>query len=472
MLEAKLIGFKEGLKIAVIGLVFYSCLLQKGKKGLMKPFNLGIAASVIISIIIFLVFQDAINKQILTSIIATSFAFFLVLSAASLLHASGTNLFRLPGNADSIPHGPSPSGQSFFSEGAAGWIIVFFAVLIFFIPDSIGSLLFLKELAFIKGVEVQPYVYAFAGFLIPFIIMYLVARFYRPYWIGKFFDLPQFLLFLAIVKLLGSGIKGIAELSLIPSVQRGFMKFVHDFVHQTLVLFLIPDHPILKTTVWDFIGVFFGADLASFASLIILLFFPLMFIYFGLFKPLPEPEAQTNVQRRKIKSVILSDRRKKALPVFVFTAFVLTAWFSQRGETVSQIYEPVPTPVIVEKGMVSIPRKVPGVDLMNGMLHKFSLVHEGEEIRIIVIKKPGKGLSVALDACEICPPDGYGQREDHLVCLYCSTPLHIDTLGHPGGCNPIPLGAWIDVKNINVKLEEVLDKWGYVKAGKGKEQIK
>jgi hypothetical protein len=34
------------------------------------------------------------------------------------------------------------------------------------------------------------------------------------------------------------------------------------------------------------------------------------------------------------------------------------------------------------------------------------------------------------------------------------------------------LGAWLDVKNINVKLEEVLDKWGYVKAGKGKEQIK
>ena len=307
MLEAKLIGFKEGLKVAVIGLVFYSCLLQKGKKGLMKPFNLGIAASLIISIIIFLIFQDAINKQILTNIIATSFAFFLVLSAASLLHASGTNLFRPLGNADSISDGPSPSGQSIFSEGAAGWIIVFSAALIFFVPDNIGSLLFLKELAFIKGVEVQPYVYAFIGFLIPLIVLYLVARFYRPYWIGKFFDLPQLLLFLAIVKLLGSGIKGIAELSLIPSVQRGFMKFVHDFVHQTLVLFLIPDHPILKTTVWDFIGVFFGADLASFASLIILLFFPLMFIYFGLFRPLPEPEAQTNVERRKIKSIILSD---------------------------------------------------------------------------------------------------------------------------------------------------------------------
>jgi hypothetical protein len=300
MLEAKLIGFKEGIKIALIWLVFYSCLLHKEKKDLIKPFNLGVITSLIITIIIFFLFQDAINRQVLTGIIATSFAFFLILSAANLLHASGTNLLRPLAHADSIPRGPSASGQFIFSGGAAGWIIVFSAVLVFFIPDSIGSLLFLKELAFLKGADVQPYVYASIGFLIPFIILYLVVRFYRLYWIGKFFDLPQLLLFLAIVKLLGSGTKGIAELSLIPSVQRGFMKFVHDFVHQTLVLFLIPDHPILETTVWDFIGVFFGADLASFASLIILLFFPLMFIYFGFFRPLPEPEAQTNVQRRKI----------------------------------------------------------------------------------------------------------------------------------------------------------------------------
>jgi hypothetical protein len=73
--------------------------------------------------------------------------------------------------------------------------------------------------------------------------MTAVTKLYKPFWLGSFFALPQLLLFFAMVKLFGSGIKGITELSLIPSVQRGFMKFIHDFVHQTFVMLMVPDHP-------------------------------------------------------------------------------------------------------------------------------------------------------------------------------------------------------------------------------------
>ena len=99
------------------------------------------------------------------------------------------------------------------------------------------------------------------------------------------------------------------------------------------------------------------------------------------------------------------------------------------------------------------------------------IIHENEEIRIIVMTKPDNSLSVSLDACEICPPEGYGQRADHLICLYCRTPIHIDTLGNPGGCNPIMLSAVVDSRFIKIRLQEVLNKWGYVQAGKGREGI-
>ncbi len=463
MLEAKLIGLKEGLKIAVVWLVFYSYLVQKDKRGLIKPFIAGILAALICAAILALVPQVEIERQVLSNIIATSFAFFLILSAALLIHASGTSLFA--GN-ERI--------ETFFNSENNTVLnaAVFLLTIIFFVPDSTGTLLFLKEFSFMRNTGAATYLYASLGLLIPVFILYLYCRFYKPYRIGNYFDLPQILLFLAIVKLLGSGTKGIAELSLIPSVQHGFMKFVHDFVHQTLVLFMVPDHPLLKTTVWDFIGIFFGSGLASFASLIILLFLPFMFIYISLFKPLPEPEARTNVEKRKIKSILLSDRRKKALPVILFTLLILTAWFSQRGETVSRIHDPDPRPVVADKNYINIPLKSPDMDVRDGLIHKFSFVHENEEIRIMVITKPDNSLTVSLDACEICPPEGYGQRGDHVVCLYCDTPIHINALGRPGGCNPVPLSAVVDTKFIRIRIPEILSKWGFIKTGKSKDNNK
>jgi hypothetical protein len=476
MLEAKLIGFKEGIKVAIVWFVFYSYLELKDKKNLIKPINNGLVTVCIITIIMLLLPQGFIAKEYLSNVIEMSFAFLLILSAAALFHASGTDLFEplrvaLKSQNSSFTNNTTLSKGGMFEKGRVGGIIIFLATLIFFVPDSTGSVIFLKELAFMRGAEFMTYAYSFAGFAVAVLIIFLAVKFYKPYWIGDYFDIPQLLLFLAIVKLLGGGIKGIAELSLIPSVQRGFMKFIHDFVHQTLVLLMIPDHPLLETTVWNFIGIFFGPNLASAASLVILLFFPLLFVYYRLFKPLPEPEAQTGVQRRKIKSQQLSNTRKKALPVLFFISLILVAWFSQRGETISRLYIPKQKPVVVDKGVVAIPLKDPTMNLMDGALHKFSLVHEAEEIGILIIKRSDNTLSVCLDACEICPSEGYGQRADHVVCLYCGTPLHIDTLGKPGGCNPIPLAVEIDGRFVRIELSEILEKWGFMKTGKIKKGI-
>ncbi|MBI4838975.1 MAG: DUF2318 domain-containing protein, partial [Nitrospirae bacterium] len=413
----------------------------------------------LILLISFFLPQGLIVREYLGNVIAMSFAIFLILSAAALFYMSGDLLGK-------------DSGVRFFSGGVKGTaiagVLIFFSTVLFFLPDSTGTIFYLKEMALMADQASTVYLYALTGLAVSLVIFIAVVKFYNLYWIGSFFDIPQILLFLAMVKLLGGGIKGIAELSLIPSVQRGFIKFIHDIIHQTLVLVMVPDHPLLKPTTWNFIGIFFGTNIASIASLILLLVFPFMFIYHSLFKPLPEPEAQTNAQRRKIKSFLLSDRRKKALPVIFFIGLILIAWFSQSGEQVTRLYNPKPSPVVADKGVVLIPLTVPGMDLMDGVLHKFSLVHDGDEIRIIIIKKSSNALAVCLDACEICPPEGYAQREDQVVCIYCGTPIAVDTLSEPGGCNPIPLEASVDASSVKIELSEILKKWKFVTAGKNK----
>jgi uncharacterized membrane protein len=455
--ESYIIGFKEGFKIGLVWLVLSSYLIIHEKNNLIRFFYGGLFFALAVACTVFFLPQELISKQLLGNIISMSFALFLITSAASLLHASGTNLFG--------------KGQWIDNPVVIPGGIILLSSL-FFAPDISGSLLFLKELSFMQDNDLLTYGKALIGFVIAVSIFIIIVRSYRPYWLGRFFDIPQLLLFLAIVKLMGSGIKGFAELSLIPAVQRGFMKFAHDFVHQTLVLVMVPDHPLLRITTWNFIGIFFGTNLASAASLIIILFFPLLFLYFSLFRPLPEPDAALGAEKRKIKSLILSSRRKKALPVIFFIGLITASWFFERGETVSELFVPEARPVVAENGVIMIPLSDPTMDLMDGALHRFMYTHQNDEIGILIIKKPDDTLSVCLDACEICPPVGYGQRTDHVVCIYCRTPISIDTLGQPGGCNPIPLSAEIDGRFVNIKTDEILDKWGFVLSGDSKEPIR
>jgi hypothetical protein len=335
----------------------------------------------------------------------------------------------------------------------------------FFLPDY-GPFLFLNELSGLKEAVSLTYFSALTGFLIAGGICLVTVRYASARFIGSFFDIPQLLLFFALVKLFGGGAQGFAEISLIPSVQRGLMKFSHDFIHQTFVFLMVPDHPLLKTTVWNFIGIFFGPNIASWESLIVLLFFPLMFIYYSLFKPLPEAESDSGAERRKLRHRILS-QKEKGPSDNRFCLYYFFAWFL-RGRSASM-------PVYLQtgcRGQVMIPVNDPTMDLRDGTMHKFALSHKGHEIKLLVIIKPDNQLSVCLDACEICQPDGYGQREDHVVCLYCNTPIPISTLGNPGGCNPIPLSSSVDDRFIRIEMSEIVNKWEYVNSGKSKEAVR
>jgi len=128
--------------------------------------------------------------------------------------------------------------------------------------------------------------------------------------------------------------------------------------------------------------------------------------------------------------------------------------------------------VVEDKGTILIPTNDPTMNLYNGSLHKFVLQHQGQEIRMLVIKKPDNRLSVCLDACEICSPEGYGLRAENVICIYCNTPIPVASLGQPGGCNPIPLIFSIDERFVKIETSELLKKWEYVKTGKSKEGIK
>ncbi|MBK8463123.1 MAG: DUF2318 domain-containing protein [Nigerium sp.] len=78
--------------------------------------------------------------------------------------------------------------------------------------------------------------------------------------------------------------------------------------------------------------------------------------------------------------------------------------------------------------------------LDDGHLHRFEYMTDGgTRVRFFAIRKAPGAFVAVLDACEICGPSGYFERDAMVICKMCGVAMNIATIGFPGGCNPIPI---------------------------------
>jgi uncharacterized membrane protein len=94
--------------------------------------------------------------------------------------------------------------------------------------------------------------------------------------------------------------------------------------------------------------------------------------------------------------------------------------------------------------------RIPVASVSDGHLHRFEAVVSGREARFLVIRS-GKELRTAFDACQICGTEGYNEVGSGVVCLHCDANINIPTIGHPGGCNPIPLPSRVEGDSVVIR---------------------
>jgi len=440
--ETLIYGIREGLKLGLLYLVWSGIFMQGLRGPAFRALLYGAAAAVMLFIGMSLTGTGMIGREISQSV--SGYVFFVYFFIASVV------LLRFP---DSYIPGDMKNWPLW------AFAVVFLGAFIFFVSDAMSSAIYLRDMAELKQGVYYVYGSFISGATIAFLALYYSARRWSRH-LGGFFGLAQLLIFLVLIKLLLSGAGGLAELSLVPTVQRGVMKFIHDLVHQSFIFLLVPDHPMLKITIWNFIGFFFGPDFSIAIALCILLVPPMFYLYKSLTSPVVYPGgAETGADRRLVRAEVRRVRMRRMLPMAVFILLVVMSWYSSGSEKPMSLYVPEPKPLIEDKGMVMIPLSSPGLDLMDGRIHKFSLLVDGKWVRLLLVRKPEGTLAVTLDACEICPPEGYGQRGSQVVCIYCMTPIPIDTLGRPGGCNPIPLSAAVTDRDVRIQMEEIRGKW-------------
>jgi hypothetical protein len=264
----------------------------------------------------------------------------------------------------------------------------------------------------------------------------------------------------AVVALLLFSSSSIIRLDIFSPLTMKVMKFTHDFVHQFFESMLIPDHLFIRSHLWDYIGLLFGKEVGFWGGLAIW-FTPAALILMALsLEPLPRvSHIRQGAQRRRLLAAAIRGRRLGlALP---FCAVLIQAGAVYRSRFPSvEYWDPKPVPVQASAaGEIVIPKKGADIDLEDGRVHKYLLKHGGSEVRFFVLMAPNGRLTVDLDACAICKPDGYGQAEGTVICYYCNTLIPLETVGKPGGCNPVPARFTLKEDGVHLDALSLANLW-------------
>lgn len=237
-------------------------------------------------------------------------------------------------------------------------------------------------------------------------------------------------------------------------------KFSHDFVHQFFESMLIPDHPFFRDEVWAFIGLLFSQEVGFWGGVIIW-FAPIALVLVAIARTrLPAVTyIRQGAQRRKVLAGYFHERRRRAIVPLLAAVVLLLAVFQSRFPAV-EYWDPQPVEVAVTAaGEIFIPRTSDAIDLADGRLHKFLFRDGAAAVRFFVLRKETGKLAVVLDACAICPPDGYGQAPGVVICYACKTLIPLETVGLPGGCNPVPVKFEETPEGVRIQAVVLINTW-------------
>lgn len=249
------------------------------------------------------------------------------------------------------------------------------------------------------------------------------------------------------------------RLDLFAPLSMKVMKLIHDFVHQFFESMLIPDHPFFRQDVWNYIGLLFSNSVGFWGGLIIWFMPPLSMATAVFHQPIPSvAHVRQPAARRKLTAAYLRERRWRLFFPLIAALMMAGAVYNSCYPSV-EYWDPKPLQVKADgSNQITIPLKDGETDLNDGKIHKYFLQQGGTKIRFFVLHRSGE-LTVVLDACSICQPEGYGQGEGTVICYYCKTLIPLETVGKPGGCNPIPVPFTVDSAGVRLSAVRLVSTW-------------
>jgi FTR1 family protein len=392
MLEAFIVTLREGVEAALIVGITLAYLAKIGRNDLRRSVYAALGAAFVGSIgVAVLVSRLNLNEDIVEGWVMLVAAFFVVTMIIFMMRTGRKMKGEIEGRLDNLATQSSRLGLFLFvflmilREGVET-VLILSAV-------SLNSSALMSFLGTLLGV----------GAAIAFGVMFVKGSVRIN--LQKFFRVTTVILFFVAAQLLISGLHELSENGVLPSSK------------QEMALI----GPIVRN------DVFFFVTILALAALMVL---------FELKRRQPAPAPTSPAERRKAE---WSARRERLWMGSVYASaflFILlvTAEFVY-AKSVSKL-SPAQTVTFVN-GEVKIPLS----QVQDGDLHRYVASENGTEIRFFLYQKPDGKIATVFDACEICGAVGFYKSTTGLVCKNCAAPINPQSVGMPGGCNPVPLKA-------------------------------
>jgi high-affinity iron transporter len=406
MLQAFIITLREGVEAALIVGITLAYLAKIGRPELRKAVYAALISAFLGSVAgAILLSRMHWNEDVFEGWIMLAAAFFVVTMIVFMMKTGR----KLKGQIE---------GKVGLLAGEDAWIGLFLFVFLMVLREGAETVLALAAVS-LNSTELLSFMGTVLGVgtAILFGVMFVKGSIRIN--LQKFFRVTTVILFFVAAQLIVSGLHELSENGVLPSSKRE-MAIVG---------------PIVRN------DIFFFITIVALAALMVL---------FEVKRREPVAVPSSAAERRK---ATWSARRERLWMASVYaSSFVfivlVTAEFIY-AKSVSAL-SPA-TEVTFVNGQVSIPLK----EVYDGELHRYQAKENGVEVRFWLYQKPDGKIATVLDACEICGAVGFYKKGTSVICKNCAGPINAQSVGMPGGCNPIPLRAEFSDTTVIIKEADV-----------------
>ena len=408
MLEALVVTLREGVEAALIVGITLAYLNKIGRVDLKKSVYAALIAAFLGSIgVAVALSRTNLNQDIFEGWVMLVAAFFVITMIVFMMRTSRKLKGDIEGRVNSLAERSSALG-----------LFIFVFLMVF--REGVETVLVLFTVSFTTS-ELMSFMGTVLGLFLAIAFGVVFVKGSIRINLPKFFKVTTVILFFVAAQLLISGLHELGENGVLPSSQR----------EMALI------GPIVRN---DF---FFFVTILALAGMMVL---------FEYRRRAPETVSDSPAERRK---AAWTARRERLWMTMVYASsfvFILlvTAQFIYAKST--STLSPA-TPVELTNGVATIAVS----QVADGDLHRYVATVDGKPIRFWLVKKPDGKIATLFDACEICGPVGFYKDGNNIVCKNCAAPINPQSVGQPGGCNPVPLKATVQGDNVIIAQRDLVE---------------
>jgi len=244
----------------------------------------------------------------------------------------------------------------------------------------------------------------------------------------KFFKVTTVILFFVAAQLIISGLHELSESGVLPSSKR----------EMALI------GPIARN---DY---FFPVTMLALVALMVLLEYrrrkPETAVVTQAASKAEERKLQWTAKRERLWAVLV------CVTAFIFiTTITAEVIYAEGPPPLSQATE-----ITFTNGKTVISTK----DLPQGELQRYAANVNGTRVRFLLYRKPDNKIASVVDACQICGGIGFYKGATGLICKNCAAPINPQSVGQPGGCNPIPLQSVQEGDSVVISITDLAQQTG------------